>query len=83
MEEEGAFRSDAAGQDALLHSLWAASADTAWELRTGTEKKNYNGDLFSQGIIKDAFFSFKKQGCPQVYLVWHLPLFRPGISELF
>lgn len=65
MEEEGAFRSDAAGQDALLHSLWAASADKAWELRTGTEKKNYNGDLFSQGIIKDAFFLLKNRFVPK------------------
>lgn len=38
MEKEGAFWSDAAGPDTLLHSLRAASSDTSWKLRTGTER---------------------------------------------
>lgn len=36
MEKEGAFWSDAAGPNTLLHSLRVASSDTPWELCTGT-----------------------------------------------
>lgn len=37
VEKEGAFWTDAAGPDTLLISLRAASPDTPWKLRTGTE----------------------------------------------